>query len=495
MAKAAVVLAIVLQNIYFVKRRAIRVHLSGIRSILRTAKLPADVITSIPMDPRTCCSLFDIDPETSQYIVCPKCHCLYPYENGDEPDSTPLCTFRDTPSSPECDTALWKSRQLKGNSFKFVPVRRYLQHDLKSWIGRLLSRPGMEDLLDSPFTPRASPEAPVEDIWHSKVFESLKDAAGQPFFPGPGDTCRLVFGLSVDGFVPLRGNTQNATATGIWLVLFNLPPELRHLPQNVFLVGIIPGPDKPSTSEINHYLQLLVTVLLQFWDPGVFYTRTYKHLLGRLAQAMIAPDIMDHPGLRQVIGLASSSNAHYMCTECDLDYHDLHITDRSEWPAKDPALIRRFMNLWKNAKSTNDRKSIFDAFGWRWSALCDLPYWNPVVFAVVDSMHTLDLNLFQNHCRTLFQIDITKPGGDRRSALQTKPRKHDIDEAAFNQLKRVLRRNEHSLLYQLLAFDRKILYHACSTFGIVTPGANQLLGTPWILACNLHSWVRAHIFL
>ena len=60
----------------------------------------------------------------------------------------------------------------------------------------------------------------------------------------------------------------------------------------------------------------------------------------------------------------------------------------------------------------SEQHELFQAYGLWWLALLDLPYWNPVSYAIIDSMHVLDLALFQHHCHKLFQIDITVPGGD-----------------------------------------------------------------------------------
>ncbi|TFK68610.1 hypothetical protein BDN72DRAFT_746325, partial [Pluteus cervinus] len=132
-----------------------------------------------------------------------------------------------------------------------VPISQYYHQDLKSWIGKLLSRPQIEILL-SRQTPPISDV--VSDIWQSTVFADLLDSDGNPFLPGPSHEGRLIFGLSVDGFNPFWNKTakQSVSSTCIWLVLLNLPPNLRYLPENIFLVGIIPGPNKPSTDEINH---------------------------------------------------------------------------------------------------------------------------------------------------------------------------------------------------------------------------------------------------
>ncbi|KJA13952.1 hypothetical protein HYPSUDRAFT_150978, partial [Hypholoma sublateritium FD-334 SS-4] len=149
-------------------------------------------------------------------------------------------------------------RRITGNTTTSSPVKLYFHHDLRSWLGRLFSRPGIEDMVDSRRVD--SPLGFVDDIWQSSIFVSLKDSSGQPFYPGPGIEARLMFSISMDSFNPFGNKTakQKVSSTGIWLVLLNLPPSIRHLPENLYLAGIIPGPEKPSLTEINHYLQLIV---------------------------------------------------------------------------------------------------------------------------------------------------------------------------------------------------------------------------------------------
>ena len=113
----------------------------------------------------------------------------------------------------------------------------------------------------------------------------------------------------------------------------------------MYLAGIIPGPKKPSVDELNHYIQLIVNELLELWDPGVYFSRTYKYALGRLIRAMLVPIVCDMLAARQLIGYAGSPKSHYFCIYCDLDVDDINITDRKEWPQKSATDVRRFAQL------------------------------------------------------------------------------------------------------------------------------------------------------
>ncbi|TFK70725.1 hypothetical protein BDN72DRAFT_743117, partial [Pluteus cervinus] len=174
----------------------------------------------------------------------------------------------------------------------------------------------------------------------------------------------------------------------------------------IFLVGIIPGPDKPSTDQINHAIQLLVKVLLEFWNPGVFFSRTYEHPLGKRFLAMLIPFIADMLAARQVTGLPGTTMAHYCCTFCDIDIDDLDVFEPSVWPAKDLQHIRNIASQYKAAANEKAQQTLFDAYGIRWTPLLDLPYWDPIRYTVIDSMHALDLNLIHTHFRKIFQIDL-----------------------------------------------------------------------------------------
>lgn len=110
------------------------------------------------------------------------------------------------------------------------------------------------------------------------------------FLPGPlNETC-LVFSFSMDSFNPyhMKEAKQIISLTAIWLTLLILPTHLWYCPENMFLAGIIPGPKKPSLSTVNHLIKLLVNVLLEFFDPGIWYSHMARHRCGCCVQAISA---------------------------------------------------------------------------------------------------------------------------------------------------------------------------------------------------------------
>ncbi|KAA1477402.1 hypothetical protein DENSPDRAFT_755590, partial [Dentipellis sp. KUC8613] len=122
-----------------------------------------------------------------------------------------------------------------------VPILKYEPQDIKHCIGRWLSRPGMEDLLENAFRRAAHPEA-MTDCWDAEVLCRILGPDRKPFLPGPKDRLRLVFGISTDSFNPFHLKTakQSVSSTGIWLFCLNFPLHLRFLDEYVCLAGVVP---------------------------------------------------------------------------------------------------------------------------------------------------------------------------------------------------------------------------------------------------------------
>ena len=202
------------------------------------------------------------------------------------------------------------------------PLRVYLYRDTKQWLARLLARKGIEDVMDASVRTASDSRLPPDvksDIWDALFVRNLRMTDGTRFVDGPPEEGRYVFGLAVDGFNPPQSKQakQTVTVTGIYLYCLNLPPHLRYLPENMLLVGVIPGPKKPSMDQIIHFLRPLVQDLLIFWENGVYFSRTANFPDGRLVRCIPGPLVCDLPGARQTAGFGSY-NAKYFCSICKL---------------------------------------------------------------------------------------------------------------------------------------------------------------------------------
>ncbi len=204
---------------------------------------------------------------------------------------------------------------------------------------------------------------------------------------------------------------QTVSSTAIWLVLLSLPPHMRHRPENMFLAGVVPGPRKPSLSDINHSLKLLVDILLEFFDPGVLYSRMARHKQGCRVRAILVPVVLDMLAARQAGGFASPT-ATYFCMRCNLKVQDIENLDKHSWPPRDVIEHVKVAKQWRDLESLDEQNTIFRNYSIRWSPLLQLPYWNPILFTAIEPMHVFDAGLFQTHCWQVWGIDTSNPGGD-----------------------------------------------------------------------------------
>ncbi|RPD56986.1 hypothetical protein L226DRAFT_443645, partial [Lentinus tigrinus ALCF2SS1-7] len=177
---------------------------------------------------------------------------------------------------------------------------------------------------------------------------------------------------------------------------------------------------KPKADwEINHFLRPLVDELLELWNSGIYYARTSKHVGGRLVRCALVPLVCDLPAARQVGGFGSYSSK-YFCHMCDLRKEDMDELDMDKWGTRTCEDHREAAEAWKDMPSVAQRKSAFKLNSTRWSALLDLPYWDPIQFTVIDSMHNHYLGLLQDHCRGIWGMntEVDEEHQDAEEGLQ-----------------------------------------------------------------------------
>lgn len=375
-----------------------------------------------------------------------------------------------------------------GSTTLKIPSRKYLHQSLKEWVGRLLARPGIEDTLDAVCD--RPPSDRMADIWDSPVFRKFRDLDKTPFFAKHGHDARLAFSLGADSFHPLgsREAKQTMSATAIYMVLLNLPQEERFKYKNMYLVGVIPGPSKPSLEQINHALSLLVVELLDFWK-GVFFTQTYKFPGGRFSKGVLIPLVCDMLAARQVAGFGSATST-FFCTFCLLTIQDIENLEKQTWPERTLHAHLGCAHEWKRCQSERDRERLFKLYGLRWSVLLDLPYWNPILYTVLDSMHAAFLGLFQTHCRKVWRIDVSVEGGDG-SFLCAKKQVPRPSDTVLGIWLRLIQANPRDLLEQLSAgnIQKNVLWHICADNGLRRAGAKRAL------AKTIVEWVHFSSFI
>ena len=73
--------------------------------------------------------------------------------------------------------------------------------------------------------------------------------------------------------------------------------------------------------------------------------------------------------------------------------------DPVAWPKRDLLEHKAHAEAWRDAQSEAERELIFQEHGIRWTELLRLPYWDPIKFTAIDSMHNLYLGIVKTHFR------------------------------------------------------------------------------------------------
>ncbi|EJD33438.1 hypothetical protein AURDEDRAFT_40184, partial [Auricularia subglabra TFB-10046 SS5] len=183
----------------------------------------------------------------------------------------------------------------------------------------------------------------------------------------------------------------------------NLPLEVRCRPENICLVGIIPGRTKPLGYAINRFLKPFVDEFVTLYKTGVWYNRTVLHPAGRLVWAAIGPVVCDLDAARGVAGLGSVKHRLF-CSVCDATSDQMASFTKEFAPRfggwqSGFAHWTNAMKEWLRAESHEDQAKHFKKHGIRWTELARLPYWNPFRWLVIDPMHNLFLGLLRRHLR------------------------------------------------------------------------------------------------
>ena len=210
------------------------------------------------------------------------------------------------------------------------------------------------------------------------------------FVHRPGTEARLLFAFNFDFFAVEGMKLRGASAScGIFsAACLNLPLSIRYKPEYMYIF-IVPGPDEPHLTEVNHYIRPIVDDLLVSWERGVQYSQTANYPTGRMSRSAAILGVCDLPAARKISQLAGHSSNHF-CSRCSC-YHqsNLHRTDIDsfDWLPKDRKEVLSQAEKWKAALSATEQEKIFKRFGVRWSELWRLPYWEPSRTLAVDIMH------------------------------------------------------------------------------------------------------------
>lgn len=305
-----------------------------------------------------------------------------------------------------------------------VPIKPFAYASVRDFIATCLLDEKLEGAMLAAScklaTSLANP-APTDTVMHDILdgcsFLNILGTDKKPFFAGDDPTLKLVFSLSVDWFGPRGLSKRNHGSIGlISLVCLNLPPERRYAPENLHLVGIIPG---PKESHVQPYLAPLIDEFLVLYGGIHISSTALCRLQGRHVHAVLVPVVCDMQAARKVVAFVPPK-ASLACPYCKCRYEDMSRADMI-----DGHYEKRTYDEWKQRAeeykacgTVGGRKKHKQKHGIAWSELLRLPYWDPTRFLLVDAMHNLFLGLLQFHVRVVWEIE---DAGKKAKSKMPKP--------------------------------------------------------------------------
>ncbi|QRV95355.1 Transposase family Tnp2 domain-containing protein [Ceratobasidium sp. AG-Ba] len=309
-----------------------------------------------------------------KYAVCPNIECNH---------IVPVSTIPWNAQSycEECNSSLMKPRRQRvGAAPQYTPKLTFTYHSLIEQLKRLLSRREIvlairnhKAHLNRPDRDRDT----KEDIQHGRIWSEMKGPDGKAFFTPDGDEIGLILALDWFNSTTMVGSRSHSTGV-ISMAMANLPPELRWNPENVILIGTIPGPVETKTDQLANFLDPLVDELLVLWNTPQTILPTEPSECVRQIKAALVICICDAPAARKLSG-----------TQGVTDHEARTIVEH-----------RKAATTYQTLRTDTERaefmktRTYFDTpGGYRHVALLKLPYWNGARMVVVDPMHCIFLGI------------------------------------------------------------------------------------------------------
>ena len=158
-----------------------------------------------------------------------------------------------------CGQNLLRKVTLKGGTEKLYSFKVYCYKSIRERLSDTLAGPTIASRCEE-WRDRITPEGYLCDIFDGKVW---KEFITSGFL---SERHNLPLMMNCDWFQPFK-HTQYSVGV-LYLVIMNLPRNIRFKPENLVIAGIIPGHSEPSCYEINSYLRPLIDELLDLWYDG-----------------------------------------------------------------------------------------------------------------------------------------------------------------------------------------------------------------------------------
>lgn len=356
------------------------------------------------------------DDKFTKYVVCPKCDSIYRFEDCfferlgqteiEKCSHVSQDNHRQEYRRKKCGEPLLKEVILKNGVKRLYPRKVYCYNSVINTLKSFISRPGFTMNCEL-WRQRNVPTNFLADIFDGQVWKDFMYIDGEPFLAVPNN---YSFMLNIDWFQPYKHSLYSVGV--MYMVIMNLPRELRFKEENVLLVGVIPGPNEPKLN-INSYLQPLVTELNILWEDGIEVDST----IYKAALLCVGCDV---PAARKVCGFTSHASCHG-CSKCKKAFPG-NVSEKMDFsgfescPPRTNQEHRSQAEDILNQTSQTDKQQKEKEYGTRFTELMMLPYFNCVRFHIIDPMH----NLFTGTAKHLMKniwLNNTSPVIDKNQLI------------------------------------------------------------------------------
>ena len=359
-----------------------------------------------------------LDDQFIEYVVCPTCHSIYEYSQCFKQDIqgrrfSKCCWYVRFPNHPirqyrkECGTLLLESVQTRTGGIILCPRKVFCYRPLHKSIAHLFQKKSFYESCQK-WRQRVVPDDLMGDVYDGEVWKSFKGVDQNNFVQNPYN---LVLFMNVDWFQPFTHVKYSVGA--LYLTVQNLPRSERNKVENVILCGIIPGPKEPKKT-MNSYLSHLVTELKEFWH-GIEIPMPHSIFKRAVVKVALAGVSCDIPAVRKVCGFPGHS-ATLGCSKCKQRFRSPNASrkvppnysefDRQKWPSRDVQTHKVDAAQYLMAKSEEEQNRFTKLRGVRYSALLEIPYFDPIRFHVIDPMHNLLLGTAKHIMETWTSCNI-----------------------------------------------------------------------------------------
>ena len=331
------------------------------------------------------------------FVVCTSCSSIYNYDECVTTRGPLKCRSVAFPNHPHrdqrvpCNAPLLKEIKVRDSGkTRYVPLKTFPYQSLKIAITDLVANPSFLTICDH--WRKRCETVPVDilaDVYDGAIWRDFNSDKFSNFLKFPGN---LLLSLNTDWFQPF---TRTKYSVGVlYLVVLNLPRNMRYKIENIILCGIIPGPKEPKLT-MNSFVAPLVKELNDAYKGWMIPTK-HPFLKSVYVRLCIGSVVCDIPATRKLCGFLGHS-ARFGCNKCLKEFPtesfgrkpDFSGYNRSDWEMRTKDHHKNVCSEWLKCQTKSAREYLESSTGIRYSVLIDLPLFDPVSFVAIDPMHNL----------------------------------------------------------------------------------------------------------